>query len=253
MYNSATGEVCRGGKDYKLRYQETLESRTHNHLRVCRILSSFSVLGFRRYKAPLVHFLQEEAGFVEGERLGKTRALKLSPHALRMFGTYLDEESKEYLMYSGVQLPGDHADHVLFTFLGTDREDELFELPERGSAHAKASADPVIPMDGGDGRTKSTGGDDVDTEAEDGENVSCVRAAGGVEAAAIPIGDDATVGLSGILDEPSRDIEAVVGVSGETVQLTPPVPILHDEVKKPAVAGSDYEAAASEIEGADFD
>jgi hypothetical protein len=44
----SSGEVRRS-HDYRERYHATLETRSHNHLRVCRILSCFSALGFRQY------------------------------------------------------------------------------------------------------------------------------------------------------------------------------------------------------------
>ena len=110
------GAVTRGEK-YKTRYQATLNTREHNQLRLCRILSCFSVLGFRRYKAPLVRFLEAEAGYFteEPRRQAGRWPLKLSPYAVQMFRNYLHEEKAQYLRFTGVKLPGDHSDHVVFT------------------------------------------------------------------------------------------------------------------------------------------
>ena len=99
-----TGAVGRSPR-YRERYYATLETRSHNHLRVCRIMSCFSVLGFRHYKQPLYDFLAGEVA---------AGALRLSQHTLGMFRTYIEEGSAAYLRYSEVKLPGDHSPHVLF-------------------------------------------------------------------------------------------------------------------------------------------
>ena len=94
--------------NFAARYREALELRSHNHLRVCRILSCFSVLGFRRYKLPLVRHLEAEV---------RAGVLHLSPSTMHMFATYINEDSAAYLKYSEVKLPGDHTDHVVFAAL----------------------------------------------------------------------------------------------------------------------------------------
>ena len=128
------GEVGRGPQ-YKERYHATLETREHNHLRVCRILACFSVLGFRRYKEPLVRFLESEAGYERDapmRRKDGDRALSLTPYAINMFRTYIREDTPEYLEYSGVK-PGDETDHVLFTTPGA-----LSEAPKRPEGTTQA-------------------------------------------------------------------------------------------------------------------
>lgn len=46
---------------------------------------------------------------------GDIPALKLTPHALNMFRTYIREGTPEYVKYSGVRLPEDHSDHAYFS------------------------------------------------------------------------------------------------------------------------------------------
>jgi hypothetical protein len=186
------------------------------------------VLGFRRYKAPLVHFIQEEAGFREGERLPSSRAMKLSSHALRMFGTYLSEESKEYLMYSGVQLPGDHDDHVLFSFLGTDKEDDMFELPDRGSV-LHSTLRPVggidldssmdSPLAAGKERApvSDTDDGDGDTEPED-LGLELVTPPMSIIQTVTEPSTDSPVGVPGILDASSPKETEECTVRSEAVQ-----------------------------------
>lgn len=42
------------------RFQKTLLTSWHNHMRVTRLLAHFSVTGFRRYAEKLIEFLETE-------------------------------------------------------------------------------------------------------------------------------------------------------------------------------------------------
>lgn len=55
---------------------------------------------------------------------GATPALKLTPHALNMFRTYLRESSPEYVKYSGVRLPEDHSEHAVFELIDKAAREE---------------------------------------------------------------------------------------------------------------------------------
>ncbi|KAM4587374.1 opioid growth factor receptor-like [Odontesthes bonariensis] len=64
MYDEETGAVQRA-KNWKERF-DNLNSRTHNNLRITRILKCLGTLGYRHYQAPLVHFFLRET-LVNGE------------------------------------------------------------------------------------------------------------------------------------------------------------------------------------------
>ncbi|KRX01811.1 hypothetical protein PPERSA_00521 [Pseudocohnilembus persalinus] len=59
IVNLETGQMART-KHYKERFQKTLLTSWHNHMRVTRLLAHFSVTGFRRYAEKLIEFLETE-------------------------------------------------------------------------------------------------------------------------------------------------------------------------------------------------
>lgn len=58
LCNEETGEVKRAN-NWRARFKN-MNSRTHNNLRLTRILKCLGTLGYRHYQAPLVHFFLEE-------------------------------------------------------------------------------------------------------------------------------------------------------------------------------------------------
>ncbi|XP_061584067.1 opioid growth factor receptor-like isoform X2 [Cololabis saira] len=64
LADEATGEVMRA--DHWMERFNNLNSRTHNNLRITRILKCLGTLGFQHYQAPLVHFFLEQTQ-VQGE------------------------------------------------------------------------------------------------------------------------------------------------------------------------------------------
>ena len=192
-----SGEIGRSEPHYKRRYRATLETREHNHLRVCRILSCFSALGFRRYKAPLVSFIEREAGFApfdaaaedQNRRLPQTAGpfpLRISARAVNMFRTYLREDTPEYLRHSGVQ-PGDESDHVLFT------SGVLRDGASGAAAVGAASVEGKGDGDDGADTEKESDDDDGDGAAAQSSSVNDANAAQAraIHAAAVAAAADA--------------------------------------------------------------
>ena len=69
LSNPETGEVARNPLTWERRFSN-LNTRSHNNLRISRILASLGQLGFRRYKAPLLKALREE---IDGGKLPTCR------------------------------------------------------------------------------------------------------------------------------------------------------------------------------------
>lgn len=66
LEDKETGKLRRNLRSYIKRYQLTLITSLHNHLRVQRILAHLSITGFRNYAIELVKFLETEMFGCEG-------------------------------------------------------------------------------------------------------------------------------------------------------------------------------------------
>eukprot|EP01117_Protostelium_nocturnum_P014032 TRINITY_DN5301_c0_g1_i1.p1 TRINITY_DN5301_c0_g1~~TRINITY_DN5301_c0_g1_i1.p1 ORF type:complete len:273 (+),score=65.55 TRINITY_DN5301_c0_g1_i1:1-819(+) len=123
-----TGEIKRA-KNYKSRY-ENLSLRSHNFLRITRIIISLGELGFRKYKQPFVEFLSEEV---------KNGALSACKRSLEMFWKpMLNEKSAAYIKKTLETSDEDREESVFFRDVPNRKSIELEEEQEVQKPSKKA-------------------------------------------------------------------------------------------------------------------
>eukprot|EP01118_Nematostelium_gracile_P000200 TRINITY_DN10198_c0_g1_i1.p1 TRINITY_DN10198_c0_g1~~TRINITY_DN10198_c0_g1_i1.p1 ORF type:complete len:126 (+),score=28.37 TRINITY_DN10198_c0_g1_i1:43-378(+) len=83
---------------------KNLNERSHNYLRITRILTSLGQLGFSRWKRPLVEFFEKE---IKQGNLPNCRS------ALKYWTKCLDEDSEEYKAKT-MESPEDRTPSVYF-------------------------------------------------------------------------------------------------------------------------------------------
>jgi hypothetical protein len=132
-----SGAVGRS-EQFESRYHTALEMALHNHLRLCRVLSCFSVLGFRTYKHALVKHLLAEV---------ESGKLRISPSSIGMFMTYIREDSDAYARYTKIRLPEDHAPHAIFKAIA-DRAVTITLPGARVAPPVPAPTQPKSPSGG---------------------------------------------------------------------------------------------------------
>lgn len=87
LKDKKTGQLKRSrNPSYEVRYYKTLITSYHNHMRITRILSSLSVLGFSEFAKQLSIFLKEE---IYGSEGGLKPLAKLKVYE-REWGFYAD-------------------------------------------------------------------------------------------------------------------------------------------------------------------
>ncbi|KYQ93796.1 hypothetical protein DLAC_05189 [Tieghemostelium lacteum] len=87
LVNVTTGEINRiNDKIFQKQRYSNLESNSHNNLRISRIITFLGHVGFQRYKAPLIAFLESEI---------QSKSLKIAKYSLDQFWKPLiDHRSK---------------------------------------------------------------------------------------------------------------------------------------------------------------
>ena len=92
LKSKSTGELMRAKKpNFQERYKETFITSFHNHMRVTRILSSLTMVGFGRYAVELCKFLREEI-FSEEGKLRYLRSFKVYEREWAAFEKYEEKD-----------------------------------------------------------------------------------------------------------------------------------------------------------------